>query len=1261
MNSDSIEMDSNVPKIVLISATPTARNMVDAIIEVHEKYGKIFQFKLYIVSEIEHDSSTLPQLKNDIIDAQTILVDIRGNSPVIEMVVDTLTNLRKTNQEEYDKKTIIALVGGNQEIRELTKLGSFSANKIPSKKNGGYNFDSIPELTDLVEKGIKISDKIQKFSKSLPFGLFKHIRNWYYFMDYWTYGHSGVPENLIYMLELLLRTYLGFKQIPKPKKPKKIPNYGIFDPLLNQYFPKLDDYLKAKPINPNRQTIGIFYYGGIYFEQSIPVIAEFMKCLNKVNIIPLYSETLDNITAIESFFFKDSKCLVNAVINLQYFQINGGPFGGNNSRTLELYKKMNVPQFNPIINFDMTIENYMQHKAGMYPINQIIAIVMPELDGRIEMMMAGHLDSIGFSEEIDGEVYEIYPYKKNVELISNRIIKWMDLRIKPNSEKKVCIILYDYPPGEENLGNASYLDTINSLTKITKKLEVEGYDTGNLNKIIENLGKDNKRIDTLFLKNSIINDPSHISLANFHGVSISSDKYREVWESLPLVMKNQVAESWGDIPGEIMVNNNNILLPILKFGKLLLGIQPSRSNILNDVSDYHNTELPPHHQYIMFYKYLEEVESIDAIIHLGTHGTPEFMPGKEVAGHIYDWNIYLQGKIPNIYIYHITNTSESAIAKRRLNAVIVNHSTPPLQISGLNEDLQLLENNLTELNQNADSTESQEQLKQNIESLANKYDLKYMNYNELEQQIYRMKLSAIPNGLHVFGNPFGDELKRDMILNILLHGPESLNLVDNLEVKYGKRNSKFLDELNILISNVIRKSEPLSSKNAGYNLEEYDHFKNWVLNLSSLIDQSIEMENLIRSLEGGYIEPGVGGDPIRNYETFPTGRNSFGFDPRLIPSSNATIRGNNIAEQSLKSYYENNSKWPETVSVVLWAFETMKTGGETIGQIFNYLGVRAVKEKSIWTTELELIPLQEMTHPRINPLITICGIFRDTFPNLINLIDNAVQLVIDADEPLDKNFVKKYTQKLCNSGIEKTNARIFGPAPGKYNTNLTDIIGGANWKYEEELAEDYLKNMSHVYSNTEQGVLDVNSFRTQISYINIISQIRDSSEFHITDLDHYYEFTGGLAKSYKYITKNDPNIIIADTSSNVIQISDLKQSINEGVLTRNLNPKWINGMLKHAFHGGQKVSERLENLMGFSSTTKQVDNWVWEKSFETYIENEDIKNQLIENNQFAVMDLIETFLEAEQRGYWETSEENIEKLKKLYLELDNWVEMNYSE
>jgi cobaltochelatase CobN len=1239
--------------------------LTEGISEIYQEYGRIFEFKLHFLKDLEYGDTPKEELVNDIIDSEIMLLDIRGNSPAVEIIVDTYNKMEKQRPQLYEEKTIIALVGGNSEIRRLTKMGSFMAKKIPSSSQD-LDMKEIPDLTDGVRFGQRMQKVMKVLGRFFPFKTLRNARYWGLMMDYWVYGLGGVAENHKNMILFLLKKYLDFDFIDKVQKPIKLPSYGIYDVELEEYFDDLEDYLETIHYDPTKQTIGIFFYGGLYFEQSLPIIGEFVKRFSNYNIIPVFSDVLTNLEAHKEFFFHDGKKIVSAILNLQYFQLNGGPFGGDATETLNLFKELDVPHFNPIIQYDNPIEDYEKSDEGIIPINQIIAVVMPELDGRIEMLTVGAMQNLGYSAKIKSDILEVIPLKENIQLVVDRVNRWLNLRRKKNAEKKIALIVYNYPPGEDKIGNAAYLDVSNSVKNLIEQLSAEGYN-------VRNLPKD-KTIADYFIESGTVNTPKYTNVDDFKGTQISKKEYLEYFNSIPSSMKKEIIEYWGEPIGDIMTENSSIKLPIIKLGNVYLCLQPSRSTVSGDPNEYHDKNMPPHHQYLAFYKYIENQINADAVIHIGTHGTEEFLPGKECAGWIFDPNINLIGSLPNLYYYHVTNTSESAIAKRRGNAVIVNHSGPTFQNSDLYQELELLESLINEYqNKGGHSNLKSERikdLKTEIKQKANALNLEYKSISELESLLYTYKTSVIPMGLHTLGGNYSAEEIQDLVLMILTRSAEIPPEIERIVNLFGKLPDEQEKALKPYIKKIIKiiTSED-SPKEIDYHPEflnelnvteeQNTKFLTWNQKMIDKIKNSAEMENLIHALEGGYIEPGLGGDPIRSPTVFPTGKNSYGFDPRLIPNATAYSRGQKIAENLLNDYKKEHGKWPKTVSVVLWAFETMKTGGETIGQIFNYLGVRAVKEKSIWTTELEIIPLEELGHPRINVITTICGIFRDTFPYLLELINEAVELVGNLDESPQENFIKESINKLQQKGVENPDARVFGPPPGKYNTNLTEIVSAGQWGEESELANDYLDNMSFAYMKKQKVKKNKRLFSENIGEINLMSQIRDSSEYHITDLDHYYEFTGGLAKSYEEISGKKANVFIADTSTKKIKIDSLGKSIKEGAITRSLNPRWIKSMLNHEYHGGQKVAERVENTLGLAATTNQVDNWIWDKAYDQYVENEEIKEALIENNRFAMMDIIKNMIQAENRGYWDTDEEKIEELKKLYLELENWIEKTY--
>jgi cobaltochelatase CobN len=381
----------------------------------------------------------------------------------------------------------------------------------------------------------------------------------------------------------------------------------------------------------------------------------------------------------------------------------------------------------------------------------------------------------------------------------------------------------------------------------------------------------------------------------------------------------------------------------------------------------------------------------------------------------------------------------------------------------------------------------------------------------------------------------------------------------------------------------------------------------------------------------------------------------------------AIKRGHKAAEQSIELYKkENNGRYPKNVTMVLWGFETAKTHGESIGQIMAYLGIR-ISDLVSWRREPELIPLSELSRPRINVTINICGFMRDLFSHVLEFIDEAVDLVVNTDEPPENNYIKAQyldiKEDLLEDGVEKNEAddmarvRIFGPDASEYGSTLPTMIEAGAWKNPEDLGKTYLKQMRYAYRRNMRARPLLKIFKKQLKSTDMICQVRDSQAYAITDLDHYYEFVGGLSQASKVAGKKKlPAIYITDTTTVNVETTPIKTAINRGIITRTANPKWVKGMLKHDYSGGKKVSNNVNYLLGFAATTQQVEDSTWNQVYDTMVSNQEIQDLMKKNNKFAMHDLLGSLLESINRNLWNATEEQENKIKELYLELEGLIE-----
>lgn len=1197
-------------KILALTTVNNTVTLKEAVEKIKEEYGDIVEVRKIYFDDYENPDVSLDPIEREIDSSDIILVDIRGDIRIGGELPKML---------EGKDKTVVVLVAGGQHIFALTRMGKFRGDVIfKPEREREFNVHTYI-------KAKKFSELAKKLGKFTPFGMLKDMRNWILAQEYY---NEGDAENLKNLILFLLKNYAGVKQINKVPPPKPRPPYGLYIPGLG-ICEDFEEYKRKIGYDASKPTVGVLLYGQMHFDDTRPIADALYDCLkNDVNLIFVFSRVEHNIEAINRYF-RD----VDLILNCQYFRIHGGPYGGEPEPTYDFLQKVDAPLLIGLRTYETEIEKWRESKQGMSPLEVVIGMTLPELDGAIEPVFVAGLQS--FDDPELGKVKQTKVLEDRIERLGNRIKNWVSLRRKPNSEKRIAIITYNYPPGEDNLASAGYLDVFESMRVFLEKLRERGYDV----RIPDNL-KD------LFLSSGIVNSPNYVQKA---GIKIPADKYISWFRSLPEVVQKEVIEHWGEPPGNIMVDKGSILIPGVILGNVFLGVQPSRGVHEDPEKAYHDKDLPPHHQYLAYYLFLQKEFRVDAIIHFGMHGTLEFTKGKEVALSSECFPDVLIGDVPHIYYYWIGNTSESTIAKRRSYALCISHASPPMRSSGLYEKYIILEDLLNQYEENGDER-TLEMIKDTAEELHLPPDPR-----ELRRELYKMKRKLIPYGLHVMDRkPTKEELVEYLlgVLRIDREYPSILKLVAEKEgFSWEKvRETKLADEIETRAREVI--TEILDSKDPKWLPKGYGRF---VRNIVENVQKSRESENLLRALEGKYIFPARGGDPIRDPDVYPSGRAMYAFDPRLIPTVAAEVRGRKAANMLIDSYLKKYGRYPETVGVVLWGFETMKTGGDTIATILSLLGVRIKHKKNPWFKELEVIPLEELKRPRIDVAITICGIFRDTLGTHIDLINRAIEMVAKLDEPPEKNFIRKHYLQNEEELKEFALARIFGPSPTEYATSMRTLIESSSWRDEEDLVKSYDDSMCYAYFKRRIERNEF-AFSSILKTVDVVAQERDNTEYEVTDLDHYYEFLGGLARSVQDKKGEKAEVLVVDSTEEDVVVEDLKIAIERATRTRLLNPVWIEGMLKHDFHGAKKIKDRVEYLLGFAATTGKVENWVFDEVADKLIFDEEMRKRLQSNNPYATMRIAELLVEAERRGYWKADEERMKKLRDIVLDMESAVE-----
>ena len=1228
--------------------------LLDAVKKVNEVVGGALDFKFYNTYDIDEGLADTKKLAEDLKNSQVVLLDVRGGDRVSKIICDELSAL---------KNTVVVFVGGSPEIINLTRLGSFSFKSFTSLREK-------PLLRRIFKKSrmdygaiLRMRESFEKLGSRVPIGLLRHARNYSLLLKYYD---TPSMENYYAMLLLLLKEYCKVKISVDIPEPVVLPNIGIKDFKTDENFTDVEQYLQNY-IFKDRPKIGILFYGGYHYDQSYPAARLLTEKIESYGfgVIPVFCSDLRYYLAIEKCFFIDGKPIIEALIDLLWFRLAGGPLGGDHSITKSVLSKLNVPILHGVHLSSKTAEEWLDSRHGIPPVEMVTTVILPELDGRNEPIVTHAVKK----KTVNGASLEEYvAIEDRVDKMAQRAVKWVNLRKKGNYQKKVAIILYDYPPGEENIGKAAYLNVFESLSRLLKALKDEGY--------VVTDTPSGKELRDLFISKGIVNSGEWIQTSSRleEMIRVPVERYTEWLKELPERPLRRILEEWGPPPGEINVYDNSLLIPGLIFGNIFVGLQPPRGMHEDPSKIYHDKDLPPHHQYVAFYKWILKEFGADAIIHLGTHGTLEFLPGKEAGLSSECFPDILIANIPNIYVYHAVNSSESSIAKRRSYAVIINHASPPVMISDLHGDLQEIERLVTEyFDAQQYGQEEASKIAEKILNKASKYGLG-SSVEEIYDRIQEYKRSLIPKGLHVLGDKLSLEdtvqylaflarYDRGEIpsLHRLILESEGLNYNEVLERPHirdssGRTYAEILSRTEETVKDIIREyivKGSVPKLRAPEN--EVRKSLEFLKNIYGNIMQSDEIGAILRALDGKFIEPGPGGDFIRTPEVYPTGRNTYQLDPTNLPTEIAMERGKRIADEYLTSFYRKHGRYPKTVSVVLWAFETMKTGGETLAVIFHLLGVKPVW-KSIYVREIEVIPLSELKRPRIDVVVTICGIFRDTFYNIVELLDKAFRVVAELDEPDDMNFVRANIKKMSSKYGESAKFRIFGPPEGQYATSLTALIESSQWRSEAELVNAYLESMKFAYGERARCVESRELMSSLISNVELVTQIRDTVDYEITDLDHYYEFLGGLTKTVESRSGQHPMVLVADTTKEIVKVEDAREAVKRGIVTRTVNPKWLDSMIDHGYNGVTKIADRVEYMIGLSATLGGIEDWMWESVAENIVFNAERAEKMKDINIWAFRKIIKRLLEASKRGYWKANEETIKKLEDEYLKTEEILE-----
>ncbi|MFD7234651.1 cobaltochelatase subunit CobN [Streptomyces syringium] len=936
-----------------------------------------------------------------------------------------------------------------------------------------------------------------------------------------------------------------------------------------------------------------------------------------------------------------------------------------------------------------------ENDEGLSPLDAATQVAVPEFDGR--------LITVPFSfKEVDEDGLPMYVADaERAYRVAGIAVRHARLRHIPAADKRLALVLSAYPTKHSRIGNAVGLDTPASAVALLRRLREEGYDFGTeevpglasgdgdelIYALIEAGGHDQEWLT----EEQLARNPVRIPAAD----------YRRWFAELPAELREAVEEHWGPAPGEMFVDRSanpegDIVLAALRRGNLLILIQPPRGFGENPIAIYHDPDLPPSHHYLAAYRWIAASQAdggfgADAMVHLGKHGNLEWLPGKNAGLSAACGPDAALGDLPLIYPFLVNDPGEGTQAKRRAHATLVDHLVPPMARAESYGDIARLEQLLDEYASisamdPAKLPAIRAQIWTLIQAAKLDHDLGLDDRPDddgfddfllhVDGWLCEVKDAQIRDGLHVLGGAPTGEARVNLVLSILRArqiwgGTAALpGLREALGLDESAATRTTADEAEERARALVQAMEDARWDPAAVATVAREHGEQVAAILDFAAREVVprlaattdEIDHAVHALNGGFVPAGPSGSPLRGLvNVLPTGRNFYSVDPKAVPSRLAWETGQALADSLLQRYRTDHGDWPKSVGLSLWGTSAMRTSGDDVAEALALMGIRPLwDDASRRVNGLEPIPLAELGRPRIDVTLRISGFFRDAFPHVIGLLDDAVRLAAALDESADDNYVRAHAQAdLAEHGDERrATTRIFGSRPGTYGAGLLQLIDSRDWRTDADLAEVYTVWGGYAYGRELEGRPAREEMETAYKRIAVAAKNTDTREHDIADSDDYFQYHGGMVATVKALKGKAPEAYIGDsTRPETVRTRTLVEETSRVFRARVVNPRWIEAMRRHGYKGAFELAATVDYLFGYDATTGVVPDWMYDKLAQTYVLDPENRAFLQEANPWALHGIAERLLEAESRGMWAKPDaETLEGLRQAFLETEGNLE-----
>jgi magnesium chelatase subunit H len=1115
------------------------------------------------------------------------------------------------------------------------------------------------------EKQMRMLRRLPKILRFIP-GTAQDVRAYFVTLQFWL---AGSEANIANMVRFLVDRYASgprqaLRGAVKSGDPVEYPEVGVYHPRMKhpQAVGRLAATLDALPVvatTGRRGTVGLLLMRSYLLAGNADHYDGVITAMEArgLRVIPAYATGLDGRPAIDAFFFEDGQPTIDALVSLTGFSLVGGPAYNDSKSAEDILARLDVPYLAVTPVEFQTLDQWGGSSRGLLPVEATMMVAIPELDGATGSMVFGGRGSAKqiactgcshacrFTNIVDQ--HDMHTCIERADALAARTGRLVDLRRSERADRKVAAVIFNFPPNAGNTGTAAFLSVFESLFNTLASMKAAGY------RVDMPTGVDDLR-DRVIAGNAAV----HGAMANVHA-QISTDDHVRREKHL-----KEIEAQWGPAPGKQQSNGSSLFILGERFGNVFVGIQPAFGYEGDPMRLLFEHGFAPTHAFSAFYRWLREDFRADAVLHFGTHGALEFMPGKQNGMSAKCWPDRLIGDLPNFYLYASNNPSEGTIAKRRAAATLISYMTPPVAQAGLYKGLVDLKEVLERFRSlEPEALTERDELATMLQAQAAELQLcaaepawgadADSRIVRLGEAMLELEYTLIPYGLHVVGQAPSVAERVDLLLSCAQAASGALPPRSAIEALVAGDTP----EDAIAGSGVTNDPETLALLT---ELQRIDR----------LMACDHELDGILHALDGRFLRPAPGGDLLRMPAILPTGRNLHGFDPFRIPSAYAVKDGARQAQRLLDKFIDDGHAFPESIALVLWGTDNLKSEGSPIAQALALMGARPRFDGYGRLAGAELMPLDELLRPRIDVVITLSGIFRDLLPLQIKLLAEAAFLAASADEPLERNFIRKHAlafQAEHGGDLETASLRVFGNAEGAYGSNVNSLIDNSRWDDEDELAETYTRRKGFAYGRAGRPVQQTALLKSVLSGVQLAYQNLDSVELGVTTIDTYFDTLGGISRAIKRAKGPDAEVApvyIGDQTRDGAgggTVRSLSEQVALETRTRMLNPKWYEGMLKHGYEGVRQIEVHVTNTMGWSATTGQVQPWVYEKLSETFMLDPEMRDRLAKLNPTASARVANRLIEASDRNFWKPDAKMLDALRRAGEELEDRLEGVFEE